>query len=105
LLLDAYGGAINRVAADATAFVHRDVMFGIQELAYFGSGGQRAALSWLRSTHDALRPFATGAAYQNYIDPTLARWRQAYYGANYDRLAEIKQRYDPERLFAFAQAV
>ena len=60
LLLDAYGGAINRVAADATAFVHRDVMFGVQELAYFGSGGQSAALSWLQSTHAALAPYTTG---------------------------------------------
>jgi FAD/FMN-containing dehydrogenase len=105
LLLDAYGGAINQVAADATAFVHRDVMFGIQELAYFGSGGQSQALSWLQSTHSALRPYTTGAGYQNYIDPTLANWQKAYYGANYDRLVEVKQRYDPDRVFSFAQAI
>ena len=105
LLLDAYGGAINRVAADATAFVHRDVMFGIQELAYFGSGGRSAAQSWLQSTHRALAPFTTGAGYQNYIDPTLANWREAYYGANYARLVEVKRRYDPDRVFSFAQAI
>jgi Berberine and berberine like len=105
LLLDAYGGAINRVAADATAFVHRDVMFGIQELAYYGSGGQGAALSWLQSTHAALRPYTTGAAYQNYIDPALSGWRQAYYGANLDRLVDVRRKYDPDRVFAFAQAI
>jgi FAD/FMN-containing dehydrogenase len=80
-------------------------MFGIQELAYFGSGGQGAALGWLQSTHAALRPYTTGAGYQNYIDPTLANWQQAYYGANYDRLVEVKQRYDPDRVFSFAQAI
>jgi FAD/FMN-containing dehydrogenase len=105
LLLDAYGGAINRVAADATAFVHRDVMFGIQELAYFGSAGQSRALSWLQSTHAALAPYTTGAGYQNYIDPTLRNWQQAYYGANYDRLVEVKRRYDPDGVFTFAQAI
>jgi FAD/FMN-containing dehydrogenase len=105
LLLDAYGGAINRVAADATAFVHRDMMFGIQELAYFGSGGQSEALSWLQSTHAALAPYTTGAGYQNYIDPALANWKQAYYGANYSRLVEIKRRYDPDDLFTFKQAI
>jgi FAD binding domain/Berberine and berberine like len=105
LLLDAYGGAINRVGADATAFVHRDALFGIQELAYFGAGSQDDALSWLRSTHRALAPHTTGAAYQNYIDPALTGWRKAYYGANLDRLAEIKRKYDPDRVFAFAQAI
>ena len=105
LLLDAYGGAINDVAADATAFVHRDVMFGIQELAYFGPAGQSAALSWLRSTHAALAPHTTGAGYQNYIDPTLANWRRAYYGANYERLVEVKRTYDPDGLFRFAQSI
>ena len=105
LLLDAYGGAINRVTADATAFVHRDVLFGIQELAYFSSAGQGSALAWLRSTHAALRPHATGAGYQNYIDPALSSWRQAYYGANYDRLVDVKRRYDPDDVFTFAQAL
>jgi FAD/FMN-containing dehydrogenase len=105
LLLDAYGGAINDVAADATAFVHRNVMFGIQELAYFGSGGQQQALNWLQSTHDGLRPYTTGAGYQNYIDPALNNWQNAYYGANYARLVEVKRRYDPDGVFEFAQAI
>jgi FAD/FMN-containing dehydrogenase len=105
LLLDAYGGAINSVAADATAFVHRDVMFGVQELAYFGSAGQSNALAWLQSTHAALAPHTTGAGYQNYIDPTLSNWQRAYYGANYERLVEVKRRYDPDGVFQFAQAI
>jgi FAD/FMN-containing dehydrogenase len=105
LLLDAYGGAINRVAPDATAFVHREMLFGIQELAYFGSADQTRALSWLRSTHAALAPYTTGAGYQNYIDPALRGWRRAYYGANYDRLVDVKRRYDPDEVLRFAQAI
>ncbi len=107
--LDAFGGAINRVAADATAFVHRDALFGAQYTANWNAGDPpsivAANTSWLSSTWQSMRPYASGFAYQNYIDPNLANWQQAYYGANLPRLQQIKATYDPNNLFHFAQSI
>jgi FAD/FMN-containing dehydrogenase len=106
LLLDAYGGALNRPAADATAFVHRDMLFSIQYLAYFNGGAAgRASRRWINGVWRALRPHASGEAYQNYIDPDLDGWQRAYYGSNLARLREIKKQVDPDFRFRFPQAI
>ncbi len=108
LAFDAYGGAINRVASSDTAFVHRDELAGIQATyswSSFSSAneivvGQRW-LTWL--DHNVFTPSA--GAYQNYINPTLAKWATAYYGDNLARLVRVKNRYDPQNLFTFAQSI
>ena len=106
LLLDAYGGALNRPAADATAFVHRDMLFSLQYLAYFnGATAGRASSRWINGVWRALRPHVSGEAYQNYIDPQLEHWQRAYYGTNLERLREIKKQVDPDFRFRFRQAI
>jgi FAD/FMN-containing dehydrogenase len=99
ILFDSYGGAINRVATDATAFVHRHVLFCIQYLSYGGGA------SWLESTSRQVAPYVTGGAYANYIDPDLRRWQTAYYGSNYRRLRDIQREVDPHHYFNFPQAI
>jgi FAD/FMN-containing dehydrogenase len=99
ILFDSYGGAINRVAPRATAFVHRNALFCIQYLTYGGGGG------WLGQTHASMRRYVSGMAYQNYIDADLQNWQHAYYGANYRRLLEIRRAVDPEHRFNFPQAI
>jgi len=109
IALDALGGAINRVAPGATAFVHRDALFDAQYTTTWPVGSASAEVArqhaWQQSFWQSMRPYASGQAYQNYIDPSLANWRQAYYGANYTRLTQVKAAYDPHRLFNFPQAV
>jgi hypothetical protein len=102
LLIDAYGGAINRVKPAATAFVHRHELASIQ---YFAAGDGASARAWVNASRAALRPAVSGAAYVNYIDPALAKWQQAYYGANLPRLKQVKRKYDPHNLFHFPQSI
>jgi FAD/FMN-containing dehydrogenase len=104
LLLDSYGGALNRPRPGATAFVHRNMLFSLQYLTYFSGGGQ-AANRWINGVWRALRPYVSGQAYQNYIDPQLERWQRAYYGSNLERLRDIKARVDPDFRFRFPQAI
>ncbi|MFJ8542944.1 FAD-binding oxidoreductase [Streptomyces sp. NPDC093586] len=106
IVFTALGGAVNRVAPTATAFVHRRSRMLAQYLASWrpGTSGE-AVRSWLASTYGALRPYASGAAYQNYPDPALADWRRAYYGDAAPRLAKLKRQYDPDRVFTFPQAL
>jgi FAD/FMN-containing dehydrogenase len=99
LLCDAYGGAIGWVAPTATAFVHRDPLFCIQ---YYGAG---ASADWIEQAWRKLRPFVSGMAYQNYIDPALDGWQHAYYGQNLARLEATRARVDPHHVFNFPQAI
>jgi FAD/FMN-containing dehydrogenase len=104
-LFDSYGGAINRVKPAETAFVHRDALAGIQMTATWGSGPEPAtSASWLATAGADMAPYTSGA-YQNYIDPTLSDWQEAYYGANLPRLVKVKAAVDPDDFFHFAQSI
>jgi len=105
LLLDSYGGKINRVPAGATAFAHRRMLFSFQYGAYWSGSGGPSALRWIKQFRQAMRPYVSGSAYVNYIDPDIPDWSRAYYGANYRRLQAVKKRHDPRNVFRFRQSI
>jgi hypothetical protein len=108
LAFDAYGGAINRVAATETAFVHRDKLACIQATYSWTSYTPTSVISageeWLTWLGNNVFNPATGA-YQNYIDPTLKNWQESYYGENLRQLMEVKRAYDSDDHFSFAQSI
>ncbi|HEX6360135.1 FAD-dependent oxidoreductase [Actinophytocola sp.] len=95
VLLDSLGGAVGRVAPDATAFPHRKAFASAQ--IYSSASEQDVA-----EIRDGL-PGGTG--YVNYIDPTMPDWAAAYYGDNLQRLQKVAAKYDPDKVFTFAQAI
>ena len=83
-----------------TAFVHRDAIAGIQASVATGRRARRGDAGPVvvgRTSPRRCRPRVDGQAYQNYIDPTLVDWQQAYYGANLGRLVSVKAQLRPRR--------
>ena len=109
IALFTWGGAINRMPAGATAFPHRDTLFLVSMDTSWTSEDSpdvlAANLAWLHALYDQMGSFTGDAAYINFPDPDLSNWRTAYYGANLARLADVKCRYDPDRVFCHAQAI
>ena len=107
IVVEQFHGAVRRVAPDATAFPERNAPFNVAIVGVWHDANDAdRCINWARGTYDALQPFSTGAVYVNYLgvgdDPD--RVRDAF-GANYERLADIKQKYDPENLFRANQNI
>jgi FAD/FMN-containing dehydrogenase len=100
-----WGGAYSRVAAGATAFPHRDALFLLKHSVTVSpgtpAGDLAAARDWLTGSWSAVHPWGSGGAYPNFPDPDLEDPGRAYYLGNYDRLRQVKARYDPEGFFRF----
>jgi FAD/FMN-containing dehydrogenase len=98
-------GACHRVAPEATAFAYRDARFATAlGPSWPDAASSRANIAWGRAYHAAL-PYGLGGSYVNFTsaddgDRVVAKYRQ-----NYDRLARIKARYDPQNLFRLNQNI
>jgi FAD/FMN-containing dehydrogenase len=96
------GGALNDQASDDGAVGNRDARYVIGANAMWepGEPGSEAYPEWIRDAWERVAPFSTGGNYINFqtADEDDLRIRQTY-GANYDRLVEVKRKYDPENLF------
>ncbi|WFB81833.1 MULTISPECIES: FAD-binding oxidoreductase [Streptomyces] len=108
--LFALGGAASDVPRTATAYVHRDARFSVDLATVLppvmdNDEERAAARAWIDRAFTVTDQYSAHETYQNYIDPDLADWRQAYYAENYPRLVEAKRTYDPHGFFDFAQSI
>jgi FAD/FMN-containing dehydrogenase len=100
------GGAMARVPAEATAFAHRNRRIMVNVAALYGNPDEAAAQeAWVTNFAEALRQGEAGG-YVNFMGNDGAeRIREAYPGATWDRLREVKRRYDPTNLFHMNQNI
>ena len=102
------GGAIGRVDPTATAYFRRDAPYLVAaEASWDDPALDDVAIQWSRDTLAALQPFSRGGLYLNFggFGEDREATLRATYGPNYDRLVELKTRYDPGNLFHFNQNI
>jgi FAD/FMN-containing dehydrogenase len=100
------GGAMARVPAEATAFAHRSSRIMVNVAAFYEGTEERAAReAWVSYFAAALRQ-GEGGAYVGFLgEEGEGQIREAYPGSTWERLAEIKRRYDPTNLFRLNQNI
>ena len=98
--VEEFHGAVTRVPAEATAYPHREPAFNLILVSQWTDPAQTdACIAWARQTFDGLAPYMADRSYTNYLSADdHDRVRQAF-GPNYDRLVEVKRRYDPHNHF------
>jgi FAD/FMN-containing dehydrogenase len=98
-----WGGAYNRVPADASAFPHREELFLLEHSvvvpAGFDAAAAEAARAWLSDSWELVHPSGSGGVYANFPDTDLPDEQRAYWGDNLERVRRVKEKYDPEGVF------
>lgn len=95
-----YGGALSRVDPTATAFAHREPGLSPIIIAQWTDREDTEAnIAWARETFDAFRPYMADRCYMNNLAADDGGFVRQAYGVNYDRLLELKRRYDPDNVF------
>jgi len=98
--LECVHGAVSRVDPAGTAFAHRRHPFNFLVLSSWSEPSEAERnIAWTRECWDAMRPFMATGAYVNYLEDEADPHARDAYGANYDRLLKLKNKYDPDNLF------
>ncbi len=100
------GGETSRIEADATAYAQRDAQFVMNVHARWEAAtDDQRCIAWAREFFDASAPYATGGVYINFMTEEEGDRVVAAYGAGYQRLVALKEKYDPGNLFRLNQNI
>jgi Berberine and berberine like len=95
-----YLGAVTRADTTATAFAHRAPGYSLLIVSQWRDPAQTDLnITWARETFEALRPYMAGRRYVNNLPADDTRMVREIWGINYERLVQVKRRYDPDNVF------
>jgi len=99
-------GACHRIAPDETAFAYRDATFATVIAGMWPDPADNEDnIKWVRDYYDATAPLSEEGGYVNFMAEDDQGRIKANYKGNYDRLVEIKRKYDPGNLFHLNQNI
>jgi FAD/FMN-containing dehydrogenase len=103
VLLEPLSGAAARVPPEATAFAGREASFNATFInTWVDPGEDERKIEIARSFSSSLAPWAIGGGYINYASESAGDGMETEYGAHrFERLREVKRRYDPDNRFRF----
>jgi FAD/FMN-containing dehydrogenase len=106
VVVEHHGGAAARIPVDATAFPHRGAECLLAVMALWKDPAEdEANIKWARSVWKAMQPFSSGAGYMNLFGVDDVGRSRGAFGSNYDRLAALKKKYDPDNFFCHNQNI
>ena len=106
IFFGAIGGATARAAPDFTAYSHRDAMFVMNVHGRWeDSADDKRCIGWARDFFNASAHFASSGVYVNFLTADEGGRVRSAYGPNYDRLAQVKRKYDPDNFFRMNQNI
>jgi FAD/FMN-containing dehydrogenase len=98
--IDCVGGAVRKVDLEATAFPHRGVDFGFHIMAgWTEPDDDQQVMDWARDFLDQMAPYSAGGSYVNGLSEDDGDKIPSAYGCNYERLRQIKRKWDPKNVF------
>lgn len=103
ILVDQLHGAAARVAQSETAFAHRDTRHNVMTMSMWANPAEAEVnIAWTRGISAAIEPSDSGGVY---VNGAYEQRPFVAYGANYDRLVEVKTAYDPTNFFHYNQNI
>mgnify|MGYP000237517222 CR=1 FL=1 len=103
------GDVVNSVSRTATAYVHRGSTILYRPTTVWPNDAPASVSDGLNAWTDqiiaTLDPHTPQESYQNFPNRSLQNWQQQYYAENFERLVDIKTKYDPGNLFNNAQSI
>jgi FAD/FMN-containing dehydrogenase len=104
-----HGGPSSEISETETAFAHRDAQYDLGIIGQWQNSAQDdEQMHWARTTYDALQPYCNGRIYANLMggdQMTEETQLRAAFGVNYERLVELKRKYDPTNFFRLNQNI